>query len=99
LTQLASLSFSEPDLKRFPCLELAFAAAKTGGIAPTVLNAANEIAVAAFLDEGMPYLQIPQVVEKTLNAIQVSSVDSLEVILDIDTQARRAARDFIKAIH
>ena len=99
LTQLASLSFSEPDLERFPCLALAFAAAKTGGIAPTVLNAANEIAVAAFLDEGMPYLQIPQVVEKTLNAIQVSSVDSLEVILDIDTQARRAARDFIKAIH
>ena len=99
LTQLASLSFSEPDLERFPCLALAFAAAKTGGIAPTVLNAANEIAVAAFLDEGMPYLQIPQVVEKTLNAIQVSSVDSLEVILEIDAQARRAARDFIKAMH
>ncbi|MBU3582623.1 1-deoxy-D-xylulose-5-phosphate reductoisomerase [Polynucleobacter sp. 15G-AUS-farblos] len=99
LTQLASLSFSEPDLARFPCLALAFAAAKAGGVAPTVLNAANEIAVAAFLDEGMPYLQIPQVVEKTLNAIQISSVDSLEVILDIDAQARRAARDFIKAIH
>jgi len=99
LTQLASLSFSEPDLKRFPCLAMAFTAAKTGGIAPTVLNAANEIAVAAFLDEGMSYLQIPQVVEKTLNAIQVSSVDSLEVILDIDAQARRAARDYIKAMH
>lgn len=98
LTQLASLSFSEPDLQRFPCLALAFAAAKAGGVAPTVLNAANEIAVAAFLDEGMPYLQIPQVVEKTLNAIQVSSVDSLEVILDVDAQARRVARDFIKAI-
>ncbi len=98
LTQLASLSFSEPDLERFPCLALAFAAAKSGGVAPTVLNAANEIAVAAFLDEGMTYLQIPQVVEKTLNAIHVSSVDSLEVILDIDAQARRAARDFIKAI-
>jgi 1-deoxy-D-xylulose-5-phosphate reductoisomerase len=99
LTQLASLSFSEPDLERFPCLALAFAAAKSGGVAPTVLNAANEIAVAAFLDEGMPYLQIPQVVEKTLNAIQASSVDSLEVILDIDTQARSAARNFIKAMH
>jgi len=98
LTQLASLSFSEPDLERFPCLALAFAAAKSGGVAPTVLNAANEIAVAAFLDEGMPYLRIPQVVEKTLNAIQASSVDSLEVILDIDAQARRAARDFIKVI-
>jgi 1-deoxy-D-xylulose-5-phosphate reductoisomerase len=99
LTQLASLSFSEPDLERFPCLALAFAAAKSGGVAPTVLNAANEIAVAAFLDDGMPYLQIPQVVEKTLNAIQASSVDSLEVILDIDTQARSAARNFIKAMH
>ena len=99
LTQLASLSFSEPDLERFPCLALAFAAAKSGGVAPTVLNAANEIAVAAFLDEGMPYLQIPQVVEKTLNAIQASSVDSLEVILDIDAQARSAARNFIKAMH
>ena len=98
LTQLASLSFSEPDLERFPCLALAFAAAKSGGVAPTVLNAANEIAVAAFLDEGMPYLRIPQVVEKTLNAIQASSVDSLGVILDIDAQARRAARDFIKVI-
>jgi 1-deoxy-D-xylulose-5-phosphate reductoisomerase len=95
LTQLASLSFSEPDLKHFPCLALAFAAAKTGGVAPTVLNAANEIAVAAFLDEGLPYLQIPVIVEKTLSAIQSSSVDSLEVILDVDAQARRVALEFI----
>ena len=98
LAQLAALSFSEPDLERFPCLALAFAAAKTGGVAPTILNAANEIAVAAFLDDGMPYLYIPQVVERTLNAIQGGSVDSLEVILDVDAQARRIARDLIKAI-
>jgi len=98
LTELAALSFSEPDLERFPCLALAFAAAKTGGVAPTILNAANEIAVAAFLDEGMPYLCIPQVVEKTLNAIQGGSVDSLEVILNVDAQARRVAREFIEAI-
>ena len=98
LAQLAALSFSEPDLQRFPCLSLAFAAAKTGGVAPTVLNAANEIAVAAFLDEGMPYLHIPEVVEKTLNAIQGSSVTSLEMILNVDAQARRVARDFVKAI-
>jgi len=81
LAQLATLSFSEPDLIRFPCLALAFSAAQAGGIAPTVLNAANEIAVAAFLDEGMPYLQIPKVVEKTLNAIQARPVESIEVIL------------------
>ena len=98
LAKLADLSFSEPDLGRFPCLALAFSAAKTGGIAPTVLNAANEIAVAAFLDEGMSYLDIPKVVEKTLNAIQSGPVNSLEVILDIDAQARRVARDHISAI-
>jgi 1-deoxy-D-xylulose-5-phosphate reductoisomerase len=98
LAQLAALSFSEPDLIRFPCLALAFSAAQAGGIAPTVLNAANEIAVAAFLDEGMPYLQIPKVVEKTLNAIQACPVESIEVILEIDAQARRVASDFIKVI-
>jgi 1-deoxy-D-xylulose-5-phosphate reductoisomerase len=99
LTQLAALSFTEPDLAHFPCLSLAFAAAKAGGTAPTVLNAANEIAVAAFLNEGMPYLQIPLVVEKVLNTMPVSNADSIECILDIDTQARKLARDFIKTIN
>jgi len=95
LTQLAALSFNEPDLAHFPCLSLAFAAAKAGGTAPTVLNAANEIAVAAFLDDGMPYLQIPVVVEKVLNLMPVVNADSIECILDVDAQARKAARDFI----
>ena len=95
LTQLAALSFTEPDLVRFPCLSLAFAAAKTGGTAPTILNAANEIAVAAFLDEGMPYLQIPTIVEKTLSAISVTNASSLELILEVDAQARAVARDLI----
>ena len=98
LTQLAALSFAEPDLARFPCLSLAFAAAKAGGTAPPVLNAANEIAVAAFLNEGMPYLDISSVVDKTLNAMPVSGADSIEYILDIDIQARKVARDFIKSI-
>jgi 1-deoxy-D-xylulose-5-phosphate reductoisomerase len=98
LAQLAALNFSEPDLQRFPCLALAFSAAKIGGIAPTVLNAANEIAVASFLDGGLAYLQIPVIVEKTLNTIQNSAVDSLEVILDADAHARRIARDFISAL-
>ena len=98
LTQLANLSFGEPDLARFPCLSLAFAAAKAGGTAPTVLNAANEIAVTAFLDEGMPYLQIPLVVEKVLNAMPVANADSIELILDVDAQARALARDVVRAI-
>jgi 1-deoxy-D-xylulose-5-phosphate reductoisomerase len=99
LTQLAALSFDEPDLARFPCLSLAFAAAKVGGTAPTVLNAANEIAVAAFLDEGMHYLQISSVVEKTLNTLSASDADSIESILEIDAQAREVARNFIKTLN
>jgi 1-deoxy-D-xylulose-5-phosphate reductoisomerase len=95
LTQLATLSFTEPDLTRFPCLSLAFAAAKTGGTAPAILNAANEIAVAAFLEERIPFLQIPTIVEKTLSAIGVTNAISLELILEVDAQARAIARDLI----
>ena len=95
LTQLADLNFSEPDLARFPCLALAFSAAKAGGTAPAILNAANEVAVAAFLDDGLPYLQIPVVVEKTLNAVSPVNADSLETVLNADAQARKVAREFI----
>ena len=98
LTQLANLSFTDPELERFPCLSLAFAAAKTGGTAPAVLNAANEIAVAAFLDEGLPYLQIPRVVESVLNMISSVNADSLELILDVDARARQAAQVVVREI-
>ncbi|MEA9567111.1 1-deoxy-D-xylulose-5-phosphate reductoisomerase [Polynucleobacter sp. AP-Nickl1-40-C4] len=98
LTQLANLSFTDPELERFPCLSLAFAAAKAGGTAPAVLNAANEIAVAAFLDEGLPYLQIPHVVESVLNTISSVNADSLELILDVDARARQAAQVVVKEI-
>ena len=98
LTQLAALSFSEPELERFSCLSLAFAAAKAGGTAPAILNAANEIAVASFLDEGLPYLQIPVVVERVLSAIPSVSADSLELILEVDGRARQAAKDVAKDI-
>ena len=60
-----------------------------------MLNAANEVVVAAFLDEGLPYLQIPIVVEKTLNAIPVATADSLDVILEVDALARTIAKEFI----
>ena len=98
LTQLASLSFAEPELERFPCLSLAFAAAYTGGTTPTVLNAANEIAVAAFLEEGLPYLQIPVVVEKVLNSIASVNADSLEIILDVDARARQTAQAVVRDV-
>jgi 1-deoxy-D-xylulose-5-phosphate reductoisomerase len=98
LTQLAGLSFSEPNFTQFPCLSLAFAAAKEGGTAPTVLNAANEIAVAAFLGSGLPYLEIPVVVERTLRAVPAVSADSLETILGVDAQARHIANELINSI-
>jgi 1-deoxy-D-xylulose-5-phosphate reductoisomerase len=96
LSQMAHLSFSEPDLNQFPCLALAFSAAKAGGTAPAILNAANEVAVAAFLDDGLPYLQIPIIVEKTLSSIQSFTASSLEVILEADTKAREVARNCIR---
>lgn len=96
LTQLASLSFSEPNFFQFPCLNLAFSAARVGGTAPTVLNAANEIAVAAFLDSGLPYLKIPQVVEHALDVVAPLEADSLETILQVDAKARDTARSFVR---
>ena len=99
LTQFSALSFTEPDLARFPCLALAFSAAKTGGTAPAILNAANEIAVAAFLDAGLPYLRIPEVVEKTLNHIQSVPASSLELILEVDAQARQVATSLMSEMN
>jgi 1-deoxy-D-xylulose-5-phosphate reductoisomerase len=98
LTQLTGLSFTEPNFTQFPCLSLAFAAAKAGGTAPAVLNAANEVAVAAFLNEGLPYLSIPNVVEHCLNTLSPVAADSLETILEADALARQAANQFIRAI-
>jgi len=89
----------EPDLQRFPCLSLAFQAGKQGGAAPAILNAANEIAVAAFLDNALGYLQIPEVVERVLNRIKPSAASSLEDILEADTKARSLAVDAIKLLH
>jgi 1-deoxy-D-xylulose-5-phosphate reductoisomerase len=98
LTQFSGLSFSEPNLFQFPCLSLAFSAAKAGGTAPAVLNAANEVAVAAFLDAGLPYLKIAEVVERTLNALPSVPADSLEAILGADGQARQIANQLIRDI-
>ena len=98
LTQLSGLSFTEPNFVQSPCLGLAFAAAKTGGTTPAVLNAANEVAVAAFLDDGLPYLSIPNVVEHCLNTLPSVAASSLEMILEADALARRTANQFIRNI-
>ena len=95
LTQLSGLHFTEPDLQRFPCLGLAFAAAKQGGTSPTVLNAANEIAVAAFLEGRLPYLKIAQAVEFALNQLPGQKAGSLNEVLAVDREARLRTSDWI----
>jgi 1-deoxy-D-xylulose-5-phosphate reductoisomerase len=98
LTQMANLQFSEPDFDRFPCLALAFEAAKAGGTTPAILNAANEVAVAAFLEQRLPYLQIANVVRDTLSAIQSVPAISIEIVLGADAQARQVAAQFVSTL-
>jgi len=92
LTQLAALNFAVPDFKQFPCLSLAFAAARIGGTAPAILNAANEIAVGAFLASEMSYLQIASLVEQVLEQVSATQAQTLDEVLDADQTARRVAR-------
>ncbi len=98
LFKVATLNFSAPDFERFPCLALAYQALRAAGTAPAVLNAANEVAVAAFLDQQIAFLSIPRVIEAVLNQLQVSTVSSLGDVLDADAEARSAADQFIRKL-
>ena len=92
LARIGNLSFEAPDPMRFPSLRLAREALEAGGTAPTVLNAANEIAVAAFLAEHLGFLEIARVVEETLSKIAVGSVADLADVTAADIEARATAR-------
>lgn len=89
------LDFQEPDTARFPALKLARQAMQAGGIAPTVLNAANEVAVAAFLANQISFTQIPHIVEHALNQIKNTSAHELDVILHADQQSREIAQELL----
>jgi 1-deoxy-D-xylulose-5-phosphate reductoisomerase len=89
---VARLDFEPPDEQRFPCLRLAYQAMEAGGTATTVLNAANEVAVQAFLDGRLSFPGIAGTIERVLEQIPVRTADSLEVILEHDALARTAAR-------
>ncbi|MBI5870432.1 MAG: 1-deoxy-D-xylulose-5-phosphate reductoisomerase [Actinobacteria bacterium] len=97
LIEQGELTFFKPDLNAFPCLEIAIEAGRSGGGAPIAVNAANEIAVAAFLEGRIRFLDIPAVIEKTLAAMDgelASAISGLEDITEIDTAARRQAEAF-----
>ncbi len=98
LLQHGRLDFEPPDLAAFPCLQLAFDALAAGGTAPAMLNAANEVAVAAFLQAQIGFLDIPVLVEATLNACPSAAADSLDTLLAADAQARQWAERAVPRI-
>ncbi|MBD3238693.1 MAG: 1-deoxy-D-xylulose-5-phosphate reductoisomerase [Candidatus Moranbacteria bacterium] len=88
LESLNQMTFNPPDLKRFPCLRLAREAGQAGGSAPTVLNAANEIAVELFLQDKIKFLQIPKIIQKSLSDHHLLADPTLEQIIQLDTQTK-----------
>ena len=91
LTQVGSLTFRAPDASRYPCMGLAYAAGRAGGTMPAVLNAANEQAVALFLEERIHFLDIPRLIEQACerHAADLTADPSLEAVLEVDAWARR----------
>jgi 1-deoxy-D-xylulose-5-phosphate reductoisomerase len=95
LAKIGKLHFQEMDLERFRCLQLAFEAGKKGGTMPTVLNAANEVAVSAFLEGKIRFLQIEDLIEKALSEHQNINYPSLSVIQEVDSETRKFVRSLL----
>ncbi|MCX7146656.1 MAG: 1-deoxy-D-xylulose-5-phosphate reductoisomerase [Sulfuritalea sp.] len=95
LFAVAQLNFERPDLARFPCLDLAYRALRAEGNAAAVLNAANEVAVAAFLERRLSYLGIAELIAATLDAVPQAAVSDLAAVLEADRQGRAAALDLL----
>ena len=94
----SSLDFEAPDFSRTPCLRLGFEAADAGGTVPATLNAANEVAVAAFLERKVRFLDIPRIIEATLSDVPRRGAVSLAAVLEADVQARAVAQGFVAAV-
>jgi 1-deoxy-D-xylulose-5-phosphate reductoisomerase len=98
LAKIATLTFEQPDLEAFPCLKLAYQAAEVAGDAPAVLNAANEIAVDAFLNHRIGFTDIAKVVEQTMNTFDFFEPDTLAAVQESDARARRTALLMVKQL-
>mgnify|MGYP000096560334 CR=1 FL=1 len=96
LFKIAHLDFHAPDFERFPCLRLAYDALSEGGTAPAILNAANEVAVAAFLERQLPFLGIPRLIAATLDALPSGPEGNLSDVLAADAEARHLAAAIVK---
>lgn len=95
LFTIGRLDFQRPDEQRFPCLRLAREAAQVGGTAPAILNAANEVAVEAFLQRRVRFTDIPRMIESVLNSQASQAVQTLDMVLAADSQARELARQWL----
>jgi 1-deoxy-D-xylulose-5-phosphate reductoisomerase len=98
LTQIATLQFEKPDFNRFPCLALAFDALRAGGTAPALLNAANEVAVQAFLDLKIGFRQIDRVIAQVVDTLPHGAAHSIEAVMAQDAAARAAAETIIAGL-
>jgi 1-deoxy-D-xylulose-5-phosphate reductoisomerase len=96
LFQVARLDFDRPDMTRYPCLRLAYEAIQVGGTASVILNAANEVAVEAFLAERLAFIDIPRVVDETLQRMPVERVEDLDALLAVDCQGRAIAEQVVQ---
>ena len=97
--KVAHLDFEEPDFNRFPCLGLAYQALAVGGNMPAVLNAANEVAVEAFLKKRVAFTTIPTLIEHVMQAVQAEEMTTLDDVLRMDTLARDVALDWLATLH
>jgi 1-deoxy-D-xylulose-5-phosphate reductoisomerase len=95
LTGIGGLTFRHPDTQRFPCLQLAYEAMARGGTMPAVMNAANEVAVNAFLANHLPFVRIPTLIEATMNAHEPAKIVDLDSVLAVDAWARRKAQSLV----
>ncbi len=95
LFQVGQLNFEPPDERRFPCLALAYQALRAEGSAPTLLNAANEVAVAAFLDGRLPFLKIADTIAAVLDRLPAAALPDLDAVMQADAAARRLAGDLV----
>lgn len=98
LAEIGQLAFQRPDFGRFPCLRLAYEALRAGGTAPALLNAANEVAVEAFLDRKLGFREIDRLIARVMDALPHTEITDIGALLEQDRRAREAARSFIEKI-
>jgi len=98
ITQIGTLQFEKPDFDRFPCLALAFEALRAGGTAPALLNAANEVAVQAFLDQRIGFRDIDRIIARVMHENEHGAASSIDAVMAQDALARRAAEAIVTGL-